>query len=154
MIRISGVSVVVVLLSTALFATTPSAEADKVWSMEKAYWQYVQANDLQKYRTLWHADFLGWPSVSPEPMRKAHITDWITDHTDKGETLTYDLQRLTIQITDNLATVTYRVRVTWKDKNGVGEPATVRIIHTWLRNTEGTWQIISGMSAPTNAQGH
>jgi len=24
----------------------------------------------------------------------------------------------------------------------------------WLRNAGGTWQIISGMSAPSNAEGH
>jgi hypothetical protein len=70
----------------------------------------VHANDLQNYRTLWHADFLGWPSLSPEPLRKNHITDWITDHSSKGETLTYNLERLTTQVTDNFATVTYRVR--------------------------------------------
>lgn len=145
----------VVLLTSALFAMPPAADADQVWSLENSYWQYVKANDLQQYRTLWHASFLGWPSISPEPLRKDHITDWITARTSKGETLkSYDLERLTTQVTDNMATVTYRVRLTWADTNGAGQPSTIRIIHTWVRSPGGSWQIISGMSAPTDAQGH
>ena len=136
-------------------AVTPSNDREKVWSLEKAYWAYVQANQLGKYRTLWHSDFLGWPLSSPQPLRKDHITDWITAHTDKGEALkSYHLERLAIQLTGNLATVPDRVRLTWADKNGTADPSTNRIIHTWLRTTGGTWQIISGMSAPTDSEGH
>ncbi|HMK29351.1 MAG TPA: nuclear transport factor 2 family protein [Terriglobales bacterium] len=143
---------ILILLASALFAAP--GDAEKVWTLEKAYWEYVQANDLARYRTLWHTDFLGWPLVSPEPVRKDRITDWITAHSGKGETLkSYDLERLTTQVTGNVATVTYRVRLTWADKHGAGQPATLRIIHTWLRNGGG-WQIISGMSAPSNAEGH
>ena len=155
MTRLIQSVLMVVLLSASLFAAPPSSDTEKLWSLEKAYWQYVQANDLQNYGTLWHADFLGWPSVSPEPLRKDHITDWIKAHSSKGETLkSYELERLTTQVTGNLATVTYRVRLTWADKNGPGQPTTIRIIHTWVRDAGGTWQIISGMSAPTNAEGH
>lgn len=155
MTRIVCCTLIVVLIAPALTAALPSADEEKVWSLEQAYWEYVKANDLQTYRTLWHTNFLGWPTMNPEPVRKDHITDWITTHTSKGETLkSYDLERLTTQFTDNLATVTYRIRLTWTDKNGAGQPSTLRIIHTWLRNAGGSWQIISGMSAPTNAEGH
>ena len=107
-------TIILVLLAPALFAAPSSADAEKVWSLEKTYWEYVQADDLGRYRTLWDSDFLGWQSVSPEPLRKGHITDWITAHTSKGETLkSYDLERLTMQATDKFATVTYRVRLTW-----------------------------------------
>jgi ketosteroid isomerase-like protein len=142
------------MLATTLFAAAPS-DADKVWALEEAYWQYVQANDLQGYSTLWRADFLGWPSVSPEPLGKDHITDWITGHTNKGETLkSYDLEKLSIQVTGNIATTAYRLRQTWADKNGLAHTSVIRIIHTWLRDTGGSWQIISGMSAPANPEGH
>jgi ketosteroid isomerase-like protein len=151
--RIAAVAVVV-LLSASLFAQT-SADADQVWSQEQAYWKYVQANNLEGYRSLWHADFLGWPSVSPEPLRKAHITDWITTQTSKGETYKLDnLERLVVQVNGNYATTTYRVRGAWLDRTGKGDATTVRIIHTWLHGQDGKWQIISGMSAPTNAEGH
>ncbi len=155
MIKIVRYTMIVVLLSSALLAAQPSGDAEKVWTMEKAYWVYVQANDLEKYRSLWHNNFLGWPTTSPEPLRKDHITDWITTRTSKGEALkSYDLERLTTQVTDKFATVTYRAHLTWADKNGAGQPSTIRIIHTWLREADGNWQIVSGMSAPTNAEGH
>jgi ketosteroid isomerase-like protein len=155
MTRIVYCAVIGVLLSACVFAAPTSADSEEVWSLEKAYWDYVKSNDLEKYRSLWHENFLGWPSVSPEPLRKDHITDWITFRSGKGETLkSYDLERLTAQVTGDVATVTYRVRYTFADKNGVGQPSQVRIIHTWLRSREGKWQIISGMSAPTNAEGH
>jgi hypothetical protein len=55
-----------------------------LWNLERAYWQYVEKNDLAAFSNLWHKDFLGWPWVSSKPVRKDHITDWITSHTNKG----------------------------------------------------------------------
>jgi len=154
MSRIASCALLVVLLASALLAQR-SSDANEVWSLEQAYWKYVQTNDLDSYRTLWHADFLGWPFSSPEPARKAQITDWISAHTSKGETLkSYELERLTTQVSSGYATTTYRARFLWADKAGTEKPGSIRIIHTWLRNADGKWQIISGMSAPTNAEGH
>jgi ketosteroid isomerase-like protein len=91
--------------------------------------------------------------VGPEPLRKDHITDWITSARSNGETLkSYDLERLSIQVPGNLATTTYRIRQRWVDKGGIDHPSVLRIIHTWLRDTTGSWRIISGMSAPTSAE--
>ena len=155
MIRIVHCIMIGVLLTATLFAAPSSADSDKLWSLEKAYWGYVQANDLKGYRSLWHTNFLGWPSVSPAPLRKDHITDWITAHTSKGERLkSYDLEQLDTQTTGDVATTTYRVRSTWADTAGAEQSSTIRIIHTWVRQPGGTWQIISGMSAPTNGEGH
>ncbi|HVO47802.1 MAG TPA: nuclear transport factor 2 family protein [Steroidobacteraceae bacterium] len=153
--RLARLAIAAALLSSPLFAGQPSADEKKVWSMEDTYWRYVQANDLEHYRTLWHKDFLGWPLSNPEPARKAQITDWITLHTSKGESLkSYDLERLAAQVTDNLATVAYRVRLHWVNQKGAPVPGSLRVIHTWQRNAGGEWQIISGMAAPTNADGH
>ncbi|MBV8783943.1 MAG: nuclear transport factor 2 family protein [Gammaproteobacteria bacterium] len=125
-----------------------------VWAQERAYWQYVKTNDLARYRTLWHKDFLGWPLTSPEPMRKDHITDWITAHTSAGETLkSYSLEPLAAQATDDYVTVAYRVHLTWLAKDGTETPGGLRVVHTW-RHSGGQWQIISGMAAAPNAQGH
>ena len=55
-----------------------------IWDLEDNYWRYVQDNNLSAYSGLWHKDFLGWPLVSPAPVRKDHITDWITSQTSKG----------------------------------------------------------------------
>jgi ketosteroid isomerase-like protein len=153
--RIARPAIVVILLTPVLLGAQRSADEKEVWSLEDAYWQYVKANDLERYRTLWHADFLGWPINSPEPVGKEKITEFITAHTSKGESLkSYDLERLKAQVTDKYATVTYRVRFTWTDKNGTDKPGSLRIIHTWLHDAGGKWQIISGMGAPTDAEGH
>ena len=153
--QIAACILVGTLLSSVLLAAPPSADAEKVWSLEEAYWKHVKANDLVPYIALWHRDFLGWLSVNSGPVRKDQITGWITAHTSKGEKLeSYELERLTIQATDNVVTTTYRARYSWTGPGGPGQPVTVRIIHTWLRNPGGNWQIISGMSCPANAEGH
>src|SRR5882724_9530226 len=67
--------------------TTPaqaSSDEHTIWNLEHAYWRYVETNDLTAYSSLWHEDFLGWPSVSSSPVRKDHITDWITSQTSKA----------------------------------------------------------------------
>lgn len=147
--------VLLALISTAAFAQEQSTDVEKVWSLEETYWKDVKANDLDHYRSLWHPNFLGWPFVSPEPRHKANITGWITDHTSKGESLkSYELERLVLQQTKDLVTTTYRVRAIWINKNEAGSQQTARIIHTWIKGSNGQWQIISGMSAPTDADGH
>ena len=144
------------LLLPGLLPAQNSPAADEVWAQEQDYWRVVKANDLVGYRSLWDVNFLGWPYSSPEPVRKPHITDWITAHTNKGETLqSYDLERITIQLTSDLGTATYRARTTWVDKQGAAVTTTVRILHTWRRIPRTKeWQIVSGMSAPVNADGH
>src|SRR5207248_3626711 len=61
-----------------------SGDEQTLWNLERAYWRYVEHNDLAAYSDLWHKDFLGWPSVSSAPVRKDHITDWVTSQTAKG----------------------------------------------------------------------
>ena len=146
---------VVMLFTPVLFAQSVRSAEDQVWSQEQAYWKYVKANDLEAYRSLWHENFLGWPYASPEPARKTQITNWIKLHNDNGESLKdYSIERLVSQQTGDLITTTYRISSTWAAQDGSGSPAVSRIIHTWIRGSDGKWRIISGMSAPVNADGH
>src|SRR5213082_2977181 len=95
---------VMVVLATAAFGQVSSKDEAQVWSLEKAYWEYVKANDLEKYRTLWNENFLGWPYISSAPTRKDHITDWITANTSKGVKLqSYAIEPLAIQVTGDVA---------------------------------------------------
>ena len=141
------------LTASAFGQTSPKGEA-QIWQLEKAYWEYVKANDLDKYRALWDENFVGWPFVSPAPVRKDHITDWITANTSKGVTLqSYSIEQLAIQTKADIAVDYYRINMTWANRAG-GETRTdkIRVTHTWIR-TRGTWQIIGGMSSPVNADG-
>jgi ketosteroid isomerase-like protein len=141
-------------LSATAFEQDSAKDDAQVWQLEKAYWEYVKANDLEKYRALWHDNFVGWPFVSPSPVRKDHITDWITANTSKGISLqSYSIEQLAIQVTGDIAINYYRINATWA--NGAGAEVRTdkfRITHTWIR-AHGTWQIIGGMSSPVNANG-
>jgi ketosteroid isomerase-like protein len=150
---LKAISFLVVLATAAFAQNSPNDEA-QVWNLEKAYWEYVKANDLEKYRALWHEHFLGWPYVSSAPARKDHITDWITMNTSKGVKLqSYSIEQLAIQVTGDIAINHYRIKANWamSDKAEARTDA-LRITHTWIRN-DGTWQILGGMSAPVNADG-
>jgi ketosteroid isomerase-like protein len=137
---------------------SPASDEAQIWSLEKAYWEYVKTNDLEKYRALWDDDFVGWPSVSPEPVRKNHITDWITNNTSQGLKLqSYAIEQLAVHVSGEVAIDHYRIKANWaKGNTGDGGVASktdaVRITHTWIRSGN-TWQIIGGMSAPVNSEG-
>src|SRR6059036_737073 len=144
----------VVVLAAAGFAQSAANDEAQIWSLEKAYWEYVKGNNLEKYRVLWDEDFLGWPFVSSAPVRKDHITDWITANTSKGIKLqSYSIEQLAIQVTGDIAINHYRIKANWamSDKADARTDA-LRITHTWI-HTRGTWQIIGGMSAPVNEKG-
>ena len=138
-------------LTLASEATTPgqgSKEEETLWNLERAYWRYVQDNDLPAYSNLWHERFLGWPSVSSTPVHKDHITDWITAQTSKGLVFkTDELKPASIQVTGDAAMVCYWITFKWVDKAGTGQARTLRITHAWLK-TGGDWRIIGGMSMP------
>ena len=143
-----------VAVTAAVIAEGSDKEQAQIWDLEKAYWEYVKANDLEKYRALWHENFLGWPFVSPTPVRKDHITNWITSNTSTGITLqSYSIEQLAIQIMGDIAMDYYRINAKWANSTGAeGKTDRLRITHTWTR-THGTWQIIGGMSSPVNANG-
>src|SRR5438874_853596 len=138
-----------VVLATAAFGQVSSKDEAQVWNLEKAYWEYVKANDLEKYRALWHEDFVGWPMVSPSPVRKDHVTDWITVNTSKGLRLeSYSIEQLAIRVTGDIAINHYRIKSAWAGaRSSDSDTQALRITHTWIR-TGNTFQIIGGMSAP------
>src|SRR5439155_18960182 len=103
-----------VVLAATVFAQDSAKDEAQIWNFEKAYWEYVKANDLEKYRALWHEDFVGWPFVSSAPVRKDHITYWITANTAQGLKLQrYSIEQSAIQITGDVAINHYRIKANW-----------------------------------------
>lgn len=138
----------VIVASETTIPAQGSKDDQTLWNLERAYWHYVQDNDLAAYSNLWHKDFLGWPSVSAAPVRKDHIADWITSQTAKG--LVFKAGKFApaeIHVTGDVAVVCYWITFEWLDKDGAGAAHTLRIMHTWLR-TGDDWRIIGGMSMP------
>ncbi|MGE5326212.1 MAG: nuclear transport factor 2 family protein [Deltaproteobacteria bacterium] len=140
--------------TTPLRAAMPPASEDEqtVWKLERAYWVYVEKDDLSGYQALWHEKFLGWPYSSPAPVRKERITDWITSQTGKGMTFrTIELKPAGMDFTGDIAVACYWVTYQWLGRDGKGPTYSMRITHTWVR--EGAkWLIIGGMSAPEPAK--
>jgi hypothetical protein len=143
-----------VAVTAAAFAEGSEKEQAQIWNLEKAYWEYVKANDLDKYRALWHENFLGWPFVSPAPVRRDRITDWITANTSKSITLqSYSIEQLAIQVTGDLAMNYYRINATWANITRRRSQDRQIADHAHVDRTHGTWQIIGGMSSPVTATG-
>jgi ketosteroid isomerase-like protein len=158
--RLIRLFIVVCLIAAAeypfsLRAANPSAGSDDeraLWDLERAYWRYVEENNLAAYSDLWHEDFLGWPSVSSAPVRKDHITDWITSQTGKGLAFKAgEFKPAAIQVTGDVAFACYWITFRWADKNGNGAAHAFRITHAWLRRGKD-WRIIGGMSMPEAEQ--
>ncbi len=141
------------VLATAFPQDSAKDEA-QVWNLEKAYWEYVKANDLEKYRALWHEDFLGWPYVSSAPIRKDHMTDWITAEHVQGREAPVLLHRAAGRSRDRRRrdrSLSNQGEL-GHERNSQSANGRVADHHTWIR-THGTWQILGGMSAPVNADG-
>lgn len=133
-----------------LFALTgsaqQSADEDSVWKLEHSYWEYVKAQDVTSYKALWHENFVGWPSFSPQPVRKDHVADWLTNYKAKGLRLkSYSLKPAASQKTGQLVVVHYWVSMAWTGTDNSEQTEAIRVMHTWLKGEKG-WQIISGMS--------
>ena len=141
-------------ISLTFVVSADTNEETQIWNLEKSYWDYVKAGDLEKYRSLWHERFLGWPYSSSSPARKDHITDWITTNTSKGVKLqSYELEQVAVEVTGDNVAAHYRIKMTWSGPKPTDiETETLRIHHTWLR-VGNTWQILAGMSAPVNSEG-
>ncbi len=125
-----------------------------IWNREKTYWEYVKANDCEKYRALWHEDFVGWPLADSAPVRKDQVTGWMTDNTSKGVRLqSYSIEQLAVCVIGDLAIDHYRIKMNWANREGPeATTEALRITHTWIR-THGVWQIIGGMAALVNSEG-
>src|SRR5881227_2078959 len=92
------------LICASQLIASPASDEAQIWNLEKAYWEYVKANDLEKYRALWHDDFVGWPSVSSDPVRKDQVTDWITANMSRGVKLqSFSIEQLAIQVIHDIA---------------------------------------------------
>jgi hypothetical protein len=140
------------LFSSAGKIEAQTSESEKtLWKLEHDYFRYVEDNNLTDYLTLWHKNFLGWPSVSAAPVQKDHITDWITSRTSKGLAFKLiEIKPAAVQVTGDIGVTCYWVTYKFADKDGQGKTYHTRITHTWLKDGKD-WHIIGGMSMPEGA---
>ena len=141
------VTVVGGLLATAGTARSRASDVDEVWAMEDAYWRYVKAGEVEKYRALWNDRFRGWPCHNEHPATKAEIGDWVREIRDGKITFDYKLTREGASNVGGAVVVDYKTPMIWKYADGRVDGRTElwrKFTHTWLK-VGGKWQIIGGM---------
>ncbi|MDI1324027.1 MAG: nuclear transport factor 2 family protein [Algoriphagus sp.] len=124
---------------------------NEAWHMEELYWEYVQNIDTVSYKTLWHEDFIGYPSFGDGVSDKSKIASWILDlHKDPGLKYNYVLHKKASNAVEDVVMVFYDTDYFWTDKdNQVVRKETYKFTHTW-KKVEGKWVILGGMAAEKN----
>jgi hypothetical protein len=144
-----GALIVAVAALIGLYQPAASARNQnvaQVWALEDAYWRYVETGDVERYETLWHEQFIGWPCWRQQPVRKANIGDWVREIRDQKLKVKTVLTRHGAQDFGSVVVVHYSfTRVdTYPDGRVKGEGDLSKITHTWMKAGD-TWQIIGGM---------
>jgi ketosteroid isomerase-like protein len=131
----------------AVVGSPITAQEDEVWEMEENYWTYVKAGDVEKYRSLWNDDFVGWPCSMSHPSRKANIGGWVARIRDKNIQVSYDLTREAVQYFGDVAVVHYTTPIILEFSDGTTSGGQLlKFTHTW-KKFDDQWQIITGMCA-------
>ena len=124
---------------------------DEAWRMEELYWEYVQNIDTVTYKTLWHQDFIGYPSFGDGVSDKSKIASWIPDlHKDPDLKYSYKLHKKASNAIEDVVMVFYDTDYFWTDKDDkVVRKETYKFTHTW-KKVDGKWLILGGMAAEKN----
>ena len=120
-----------------------------VWQGEIDYWTYVNARDRDKYLSLWHPDFTGWPCDTEHPAGLGGLAQfadrWFAEKKRLGQVTTPTVEAVVV---DKDFAITYlSTKTVWTDSDGVKQIKPERFIHTWKATDHG-WKIIGGMCAP------
>jgi hypothetical protein len=134
--------------SATLTSTLSKSELeDEAWHMEELYWEYVQNSDTVTYKTLWHTNFIGYPSFGDGVSDKSKIASWIPDlHKDPDLKYSYKLHKKASNAIEDVVIVFYDTDYFWTNKeNQVVRKETYKFTHTW-KKVEGKWVILGGMA--------
>ena len=120
---------------------------DEAWHMEEKYWQYVQNNDTITYKTLWHEDFIGYPSFGDGTADKSGIAIWIPKlHSDPNQKFSYQLYKKASNAIDDVVMVFYDADEIWTDQTTKEiKKAKFKFTHTW-KKYGNKWVILGGMA--------
>lgn len=124
-------------------------EQQDVWAGEEAYWQFVNAGDVESFLTLWHEDFVGWPcdaeTTSDIEGLKTDAPDWIASVRAQGRKTTIAPEGVVVE--DEFAVTYLSATTVWTDESGASNSAMIKLVHTWIK-IEDDWKIIGGMCGP------
>jgi hypothetical protein len=123
-----------------------NAHVAAVWKLEELYWRYVQAGDVDNYRTLWNESFRGWPCKNQHTATIAEIGNWVRDIREQKVKLTYSLTLDGAADFGDIIVIYYKTPVIYEYPDGriVDRDKVFKFTHTW-RKSGNAWLIIGGM---------
>jgi ketosteroid isomerase-like protein len=128
------------------FGQEGSAVQKEVWKGEEAYWRLLKEKNVEAYMSLWHEQFVGWPTGTPTPADKAAIrTRWYPSLTIENSIISYDLKPMSIRVHGDTAVVYSSVKLTTRNKQSNEREETFFLTHTWMKEN-AKWQIVGGMA--------
>ena len=131
--------------SHIVFASQPPAftpDQQALWAREEAYWAYVEAGDVEGFRSLWDEAFVGWPCDSPARTfldLTEQVSAWFA--AVRAEQQRTAIAPEAVLIAGDLG-ITYLSATTTSAQSYGAE--TTKLTHTW-RRSGGTWKILGGM---------
>ena len=135
-------------LATAHITTVERQSEDEqtLWSLENNYFEHLAKEELEALESFYHADFIGWPSHSPEPVGRSVGRQSLEELLADTEVLSIQVRPLAIVIRGDVAVTHCFVDMQQEDAEGEASWSSYRVTHTWLRE-DGRWKILGGMSA-------
>jgi hypothetical protein len=120
---------------------------NEAWQMEEKYWIYVKNNDTISYKTLWHDEFIGYPSFGDGVSNKNKIAIWIPElHADENLKFSYKLFKKATNAIDDVVIVFYDTDQIWTDQqDNIVKKETLKVTHTWKKYADN-WVILGGMA--------
>ena len=123
-----------------------SSQEEKIWKLENKYFESWKQEDIEGIISIYHDNFVGWPTSSDLPAGKESARTFAEGTLDQLEIIEFAIDPQAIKITGNLAVVHHFFSWSARDAEGKLIKYRQRVTHTWL-NEDGVWKIIGGMSA-------
>ncbi|MBD3873085.1 MAG: nuclear transport factor 2 family protein [Acidobacteria bacterium] len=158
MISISNVACAALLLVTPLLLRAQVIDSEwseaeqEIWALEERYMTAFKDGDVAGLKAFLHADFLGWPSHSSEPLAKAPALASVPALQESLAIRTVEVRPRAIHLRGEFALVHYLVVLEIEEEDGGMAATSYRITHTWVEE-DGRWRILGGMSARVEAEG-
>ena len=129
-----------------------SAAEQEIWALEELYMTAFRDGDVAGLNAFLHADFLGWPSYSSDPVARAAALASVPALHESLMIRTVEVRPRAIRLSGKIALVHYLVILEVEEGDGGTAATSYRITHTWVEE-DGRWRILGGMSAGVEAEG-
>jgi len=123
-----------------------SEAEQEIWALEERYMNAFKDGDVAGLNAFLHADFLGWPSYSGDPVARAPALASVATLHESLVIRTVEVRPRAIHLSGKMALVHYLVVLEIEERDGGTTATSSRITHTWVEEG-GQWRILGGMSA-------